>query len=323
MKKCIFILPYFGEFNNYFELFLKSCSYNHDFDWLIITDNLKEYSFPPNVYLKYMDFQEFKRLISSKFDFKISLDKPYKLCDFKPAYGYIFENFIQDYQYWGHCDCDLIFGDLKKFLFPLFEIDYDKIFAVGHLTLYKNNSTNNRMFMQRYKNKTIYRTFFATSEIGGFDEDFFDENVHSIFLENGASIYQEDLSINPAVNKARFELKKYNPKIRKFIDLKFKDTLYVWDNGKIKAISQNPQSNKLICQEYLYMHFQMRKMKITDSVKNANLIQIVPNRFKPLERIPDTLTEWRIISKSPVNMHLFDLYSNKIKRKIQCLIKNY
>ena len=35
--KAIFIIPYFGHFNNYFQLFLNSCAYNRDFDWLIFT----------------------------------------------------------------------------------------------------------------------------------------------------------------------------------------------------------------------------------------------------------------------------------------------
>ena len=38
---------------------------------------------------------EIREKIQSKFDFKISLEEPYKLCDYKPAYGYIFEEFIR------------------------------------------------------------------------------------------------------------------------------------------------------------------------------------------------------------------------------------
>ena len=37
MKKCIFIIPYFGKFNEYFTLFLKSCKNNKEFNWLILT----------------------------------------------------------------------------------------------------------------------------------------------------------------------------------------------------------------------------------------------------------------------------------------------
>ena len=35
MEKVVFIIPYFGKFNNYFQLFLNSCAYNKKFEWLI------------------------------------------------------------------------------------------------------------------------------------------------------------------------------------------------------------------------------------------------------------------------------------------------
>ena len=56
MKKCIIILPYFGKFNNYFNLFLKSCEKNPDFSWLIFTDDKSKYNYPENVRVEYMKF---------------------------------------------------------------------------------------------------------------------------------------------------------------------------------------------------------------------------------------------------------------------------
>ena len=55
-NKVIFIIPYFGNFNNYFQLFLNSCATNSDFSWLIVTDNNEKYDFPRNVLLKQMSF---------------------------------------------------------------------------------------------------------------------------------------------------------------------------------------------------------------------------------------------------------------------------
>ena len=49
MKKCCFIIPYFGNFPNYFQQFLNSCKTNQDYDWLIITDNVENYNYPKNV----------------------------------------------------------------------------------------------------------------------------------------------------------------------------------------------------------------------------------------------------------------------------------
>ena len=57
-----------------------------------------------------------KQMIQEKFDYDISICEPHKLCDYKPAYGYIFEQYISEYKFWGHCDIDTIMGDLNEFI---------------------------------------------------------------------------------------------------------------------------------------------------------------------------------------------------------------
>ena len=39
-----------------------------------------------------------------------------KLCDYKPAYGLIFEDELIGYDYWGFCDTDILLGDIYQFL---------------------------------------------------------------------------------------------------------------------------------------------------------------------------------------------------------------
>lgn len=42
---------------------------------------------------------DFRNKIQSKFDFKISLERAYKICDFRPAYSYIFQEELEKYQF--------------------------------------------------------------------------------------------------------------------------------------------------------------------------------------------------------------------------------
>lgn len=65
MKNCCFVIPYFGRFPNYFQLFLNSCKYNPDFNWLIFSDDTSFYDFPPNVRLVKMTFNELKEHVQS------------------------------------------------------------------------------------------------------------------------------------------------------------------------------------------------------------------------------------------------------------------
>ena len=42
------------------------------------------------------DFRGIKRKIQLKFDFEIKITESHKHCDYKPAYGYIFEICLED-----------------------------------------------------------------------------------------------------------------------------------------------------------------------------------------------------------------------------------
>ena len=98
MKKCCFIIPYFGKLPNYFPVFLKTCAFNKDYDWLIFSDDCSKYELPINVKIINLEFVDLKEKIKNKFkDFEIDLSYPYKLCDYKPAYGYIFEEYLKIY----------------------------------------------------------------------------------------------------------------------------------------------------------------------------------------------------------------------------------
>lgn len=81
MKIC-FIIPYFGKFNNYFQLFLDSCRNNPSVNWLIITDDKTDYQYPDNVKVIYSTFGNLVHKIQDEYDFEISLDVTYKLCDY-------------------------------------------------------------------------------------------------------------------------------------------------------------------------------------------------------------------------------------------------
>lgn len=313
-KKCVFILPYFGKFNNYFELFLRSCGRNPMFDWLIFTDDYNRYNYPPNVKVVQTTLANIKELAEKKLEMTVSLETPYKLCDFKPAYGLIFEDMIRDYQYWGHCDCDLIFGNLRKILLPLLDEGYDKLFAAGHLTLYKNNHYNNRRFMRKYKGDLIYRNIFSSEKIGWFDEDMYDNNVHSIFLEDEARVYSQDLCMNAAISSAKYVRAYYDFSKREFVKMPYVKARYFWSNGEMFSLDLK---DNIVKQEYLYMHFQMRKMRMEEKVLEADVIQILPDRFVCVKKIPDSYNEMRGYAIGFPYLYWIDEYKKKFRRRIR------
>lgn len=84
-------------------------------------------------------------------------------------FGLIFEDILQDYEYWGHCDFDMVFGNLQKYFDEPELINYQKFLPLGHLALYRNTDENNRRFMLN-GSKFSYRDVLKTNTPMAFDE---------------------------------------------------------------------------------------------------------------------------------------------------------
>lgn len=282
MKKCL-IVPYFGKFPNYFQLTLDSCGKNLDFDWLIITDNNEDYDYPSNVKVYKMTFEEFKKLIQIKlknYIEKIELEKPYKLCDYKVTYGYVLSAYLKNYDWWGYCDFDIIFGKLNNFITDELLKKYDKLFVFGHFTLYRNTEEINKLFLKSYGEKKLYEEYFKTSKICAFDE-LWKESINNIFEKNYKKIFYENFSADIYPKDVNFRIIFLDILNKKIKVQKTDKGFFVYDNGKIIKILKN--KNEIIKQEYMYIHLQKRKMECNISTLNRKFYKIIPNIFENME----------------------------------------
>lgn len=327
MKTCCFVIPYFGRFPNYFQLFLNSCKFNPDLNWLIFSDDTSAYNFPPNVRLVRMTFEELKRHIQSFFDFDIVLPSPYKLCDYKPSYGYVFQDYLKDFSFWGYCDLDVILGDLSRYLTPEVLAAYDKIFCLGHMTLFKNTEENNRLFMSEFKGQLLYKRAFTIGKIVTFDEEWRDENnINQIFLNNGKKVFMADYTMNPSISYNIFVRTVYVGHTRVadshgYYTEQPKKALYVWSQGHIYRYYF--EDCKLRCEEFIYMHFQMRKMKVDSRVLPLDKFKIIPDKFMPLEVENVNEDNFRHIKTTGLCFNVLRLrlrgFKKKLKNVLPCL----
>lgn len=115
MKKSILITAYFGNLPYYHSLWERSALMNTSINWLVFTDQ-KNLENKRNIQYEYIEFEDLNNLIRKKFDKDCSIKNPYKVCDLRPIFPIIFEDYIKGYEYWGHCDLDIVWGDIKKFL---------------------------------------------------------------------------------------------------------------------------------------------------------------------------------------------------------------
>lgn len=187
MEKVVLITCWYGKYPWYLPYFVHSCSFNPSIDFVIITDNTEPIPYlPSNIKIVFKTTEEIISSTSEKLGFRVNIDYPYKFCDFKPAYGFMFPEFIEGYHFWGHCDLDIIYGDIREFFTPEFLESYDYIsvrhdYTTGCFGLYRNNNLLNNLF----KDSKDYKKVFSESTHYCFDECNFSWDA----LTSGESIF--------------------------------------------------------------------------------------------------------------------------------------
>ena len=209
MKSIAFIIPYFGSLPNYFPAWLNSCRQNPTIDFFLFTDQMIDNAIPENVHIIAISFQEVKDLLQAQFEFPIGLSKPYKLCDYKPVYGAAFADWVDKYDFWGHCDIDLVWGNIRHFFTEELLSSYDRILNQGHCSIYRNTEKVNRYYRTLDPMGCMnWRTVYSSEEHFSFDE-YAEHNGGGLSLimeKNGVPIYAEWPFANISTGYERFQL---------------------------------------------------------------------------------------------------------------------
>lgn len=294
-NRCCFIICWFGELPNYFKIWAKTCEYNKSFDFLIFTDNRDCEEYSKNIRFINITFEQFKCRIESVLGRKVSLLRPYRVCDFRPMYGLIFENELKNYDFWGYCDVDVVFGQLEKFITDEMLEQYDAIFNGGHLSLLRNSPTINELFKKEgaifdYRKVSSHDAIFAFDEITGIQRIARTNLVKAKYL-----IPYIETEIK--YKQLRSRLEKSNPKWQAFY----------WNKGGLYRLKI--ENECIYRQEIAYMHLQKRKLVIDDSYGNIdNAFWITPTGFCRLNYETD-ISEQNIKRVNP--------YEGNFRLKIQ------
>lgn len=163
MKSIAFITCYFGAWPWYFPYFLKSCASNPDIQFFLVTDNDKDCGciIPENVVIVKSNLASVKQQFDEKLNITTAIADAYKLCDVKPAYGLVFNHLIKGFDFWGHCDIDIVWGRIMNFMTPELLENFDLItgrhdFLSGTFTLFRNCNEMNELFMQSHSYPEVF-----------------------------------------------------------------------------------------------------------------------------------------------------------------------
>lgn len=169
-RLCV-VVCYIGPWPNYFPLYLHSCAHNPTVDFLLLSDQAAPGHLPPNVRVEPMTLPAFNQLATAKLGLPVQVAEPFKLCDFKAAYGHIFEDYLEGYDFWVLGDIDLVYGCIPAFWNQETLRDVEILssrheFLTGHGTVFRNVPRINRLYQQSPDHARVFQStaFFSFSE---------------------------------------------------------------------------------------------------------------------------------------------------------------
>ncbi|MBR2215104.1 MAG: hypothetical protein IJ849_05025 [Selenomonadaceae bacterium] len=280
MKSITMLCPYFGRLPSYFTVVLNSMKLNPSVNWLIFTDDNTSYDYPSNVKVVSMTFADMQTYIKIRMPIDISLPTVYKLCDYKPFYGIIFREYLIDADFWGYCDFDCIFGDIRHFMTSSILDIYDKCMWLGHFTIYRNTEKISNIIADILKKPFIQKALLD-SENYGLDE----RTLPYLLRDYEISVYDNEevigdiycLHSNFTLVKAILTAKDNDYRKMTLRPIMRKERGIIFKRTAEGLYGYYLVNNKLVTKEYMYCHLQKRKMAMQDVGERD--FWIVPNTF--------------------------------------------
>lgn len=319
-----YIIPYFGTLPNNFNLWLLGCKLNPSVNWIIITDDKSSYSYPNNVSVIYSTFDSVIDRIRKRFSFEVVIDRPWRLALFKSAYGEIFEKELKGYDFWGHCDIDLMWGDIRSFYTNDILAKYQRIGFLGHSTLYKNIKEVNARYKHIVKGEINYIDVYSGKSGYSFDENGMD----AIYKDLGIPYYNEVILADLEKYTAGFFCNHFPSSD----DKKNKRQIFTWEKGHVYRYYL--MHGKIYKEEFLYIHFFCRPMKYDVSNISEETIyymypdimtdKIFPITIRNLKKYGTRTKVAFIINALWVNRHkiTFQRICNNIRNASRHVIKS-
>lgn len=244
-NQSVILVIWIGKFPKSFNMWLHSISLL-PFDFIFYTDQPK----PINISYKwnYTSMNSLKNQFSAFMKFDVELPFPYKICDYRPAFGEMFYEEVKEYKYWGYCDLDVIFGNCDIIQQKIEFLKPDKVLQRGHLSFFKNNLSINAIY--KSSSSISFNYIFQNSKYCMFDEW---HGIGKILREKNKTIFHEELVVD--INPNSYLFKASN--IRNY-----SNQIFVYDNNKV---FQYFLINGIIHKnEFCYIHFQKRDLDFSE-----------------------------------------------------------
>lgn len=316
MKKIALINFYFApKAPDYMDFYISSCAYNPDVDFFVFTNLELQYDYK-NIHIVKMQFEEFAQIIKQTIEKalkeegindEVIIKHPYKIADYRPTFGLCFQKWVKDYDFWGYCDLDLVFGNIRKYVTDDLMESFDKLYEHGHFSVIRNTEKCNKMFLKDYKN-----SFYSVLHME--KNSFFEEVYEKKWLPHGGinSIFEKEGTLY----KNRKALCDISFKYGNLIDLKNPSgsnrNVFVFEKGKLCRVAR--LSHSIENEEVFYVHFQKRKLR--NLTTNTNEFIADNTAFRTYSHTDKDLFKGTCRFNIPTRKWIRFRYLDAIKRKL-------
>lgn len=315
-KRIKIINCYFGKLPAMFPWWLETCIQNKAVDFMIVTDQHIICN-SDNIQIVNLTFLELKNIIAQKIPFSITLEKPYKLCDYKIAYGIIFSEYLVGYDFWGYCDNDMLFGKLDDYLNDELLETYPKILYLGHLSLYKNVEEINKLVIT---NNELFdwNQVYSGLKVCGIDED---NGIYRLYKIKNIPVYDKRIffDIDPHSTYMRLD-NKINKRMGRKRDTNYLNQVFVWQDGKV--FRYYIRFGKIISEQAAYIHCGKNQIKKSEASENYNMLIFSKNCIHAIKKDKITKSDFAKYNRFSIINLITDwvtLLSAKVIRKIGVL----
>ncbi len=197
--RLVVLNPYFGRLPEMFPHWVTTCGYNSSIDWIVFTDDKRAFDgtyakyIPRNVRIIRSSLAVIKTRVEEILGFSVPLYRPYKICDFRPMYGQIFQEYVEGYDFWGYSDLDILWGSIRKFVTDQVLEKYDRIYTNGYLSFYRNTEEVNCWYrtLTVQPGREEWETVFSTEQNWEYDEwaGHRGGGITHIIEDNGKPLY--------------------------------------------------------------------------------------------------------------------------------------
>lgn len=231
--------------------------------------------------IKWFDFtlNDFNELAVKKLGIEFSIKTPYKLCDFKPMYGFIFEDYLKGYEYWAYGDLDVIYGKIFDYLRKIDYKKYCKINHAGHFCIMKNIPVVNLLFKECVEGSRNFEDVLESGNVA-FDEIDMNAKARALGVPFYDGIFAADIMNEAGMQCVDGETIKRVFKVKSSLPspVNYHYQIFLLENGRVVRYYRKHFWVKK--DEFCYIHYRLElPIHFKDKKLDTYLFSFNPKGF--------------------------------------------